>query len=624
MDGFICVNKAAGPSSGHIVGNMKRLTQSKCGHCGTLDPQATGVLPIAVGKATRLSEFVMNGEKKYIGEICFGIETDSYDKDGRIVQEQDASFVSAEMVQQLLPQFCGEIMQTPPPVSALKQDGEPLYKKIRRGEQVEVQPRPACIHHIALLHFMPASPTNAHPRCQIEVSCAKGVYIRSIAHDLGQLLGCGAHLSALQRTQVGQFCLEHSYTLDQLWEMQEQGDMSFLLPMNEALAHIPAISAENSAVRLLVHGNDAPAPLPLPPQISSQPASAPLRVLDSYGRLLGIGRLKTAESSAPLISMDKVLVDVDKYEIYEAPLVACAIGNFDGLHHGHRALMEELYRKKQLHHGQSAVITFSPHPLSVIRGQAPELLTDDSIKDMLLLDYLGVDRIITLTFDQKLMNSTPEGFIDSTIVPLGVKEVVVGYNFTFAAYGRATAHTLQELCAQRGINVTIIPEISGPYGVYSSTNIRRYLSEGNLQAVNAMLGYWFAIEGKVVRGNQLGRTIGFPTANVLPIEGQAIPQRGVYAGRIVHRGITYDGVINFGVKPTIGGEKKPLVEAYLFDQQLDLYGETICIYFGKFLRPERRFTGIDELKAQIALDDQEARRFLAKISPTAHLPKRIQ
>lgn len=625
MDGFINIDKAPGLSSHDVVAQLKRLLRPhlgsfKIGHCGTLDPAATGVLPIAVGRATRLSQFVMGQEKRYVGEVTFGIATDSYDGQGTRLAESDASFVTADKVAELLPRFCGSIMQAPPAVSAIKRGGEPLYKKVRRGEEVRTEPRPVMIYGIMLLDFKADGP---HPRARLEVSCGQGAYIRSLAHDLGQALGCGAHLSALRRTKVGDFTAEDAFTLEQVAALLEQsrGEESFLIPMSRAVSHLKALPLPERALRTAAHGNDV--------RLSGGEIDGrdlleqPLRVMDGADRLLGVAHLHTNEQGY-LLSMDKVLIDADAYDEKQPPLVACAIGNFDGLHLGHRALMEKLYEIKTRYGGSSAVVTFSPHPLTLIRGQAPVLLTGERLKDELLVEHFGVDEIVTLIFDEKLMNSTPEQFVDDVIVErLGVKEIVVGYNFTYAARGAGTAETLKEQCAARGINVNIIPEVDSRLGTVSSTNVRSRLQQGQLDEVNELLGYWFCMEGEVIHGNHIGRTIGFPTANFVPEEGQAVMTNGVYAGRIEYRGATYDGVINFGVKPTIGGETRPLVEANLFDVDIDLYEDTIRVYFGKFLRPERKFSGLPELTAQIAADSRHAREFLAQCDAKKHLPKRI-
>ncbi|MBQ6606612.1 MAG: bifunctional riboflavin kinase/FAD synthetase [Firmicutes bacterium] len=623
MDGFINIDKAAGLSSHDVVAQLKRLLRPvlhsfKIGHCGTLDPAATGVLPIAVGRATRLSQFVMGQEKRYIGEVTFGITTDSYDGQGQRTGESDASFVTAEKVEQLLPRFCGSIMQAPPAVSAIKRGGEPLYKKVRRGEEVRTEPRPVMIYEIKLLDFAENGP---HPRVRLEVSCGQGAYIRSLAHDLGEALGCGAHLSALRRTKVGDFTAEDALTVEQIAALLEKNSRDFLIPMSRAVSHLPALTVPDGALRTAAHGNDVR--LAADEIDGKELLERPLRACDGTGRLLGVARLHTNEQGY-LLSMDKVLIDADAYDAKQPPLVACAIGNFDGLHLGHRALMEKLYEIKTRYGGSSAVVTFSPHPLTLIRGKAPVLLTGERLKDELLLEHFGVDEIVTLIFDEKLMNSTPEQFVDDVIVErLGVKEIVVGYNFTYAAKGAGTAETLKEQCAKRGVNVNIIPEVDSRLGTISSTNVRGRLQAGHLDEVNELLGYWFCMEGEVVHGNHIGRTIGFPTANFVPEEGQAVMINGVYAGRIEYRGATYDGVINFGVKPTIGGETRPLVEANLFDVDLDLYDDTIRVYFGKFLRPERKFSGLPELKAQIAADSQHAREFLAQCDAKKHLPKPI-
>ena len=623
MDGFINLDKTAGCSSQEAVSRLKRLLRPllgsgfKIGHCGTLDPAATGVLPIAVGRATRLSQFVMGREKRYLGEVTFGVETDSYDGQGARVAEADASHVTSDAVRQLLPRFRGPILQAPPAVSALKRGGEPLYKKVRRGETVATEPRPVMIYGLELLEFIPDGP---HPRCLLEISCGQGAYIRSLAHDLGAALGCGAHLSALRRTRVGSFELADSYRAEQIEALLEQGSRDFLIPMEQAVSHLPRLVLPESALRLAAHGNDAClGDLAIAGDLPEQP----LLACDPQGRLLGVGRLHSTEQGY-LLSMDKVLIDADIYDRQQPPLVACAIGNFDGLHLGHRALMEKLYQIKQSRGGSSAVVTFSPHPLTLIRGKAPVLLTSERLKDELLLERFGVDEIVTLIFDEKLMNSTPDQFVDDVIVErLGVQEIVVGYNFTYAAHGAGTAETLKEQCAARGINVNIIPEVDSRLGTVSSTNVRGRLAKGALDEVNELLGYWFCMEGEVVHGNHIGRTIGFPTANLIPDEGQAVMINGVYAGRIEYRGVTYDGVINFGVKPTIGGETRPLVEAHLFDVDIDLYEDTIRVYFGKFLRPERKFSGLEELKAQITADGQHAREFLAGCDAKKHLPKLI-
>ena len=601
-DGFVNLNKDTGCSSQSAVAAVKRLLHVKAGHCGTLDPQAEGVLPVCLGKATRLSGLVMGRPKTYIGEICFGEATDSYDAAGEITATADASHLTAEMVQMVLPQFIGNIEQVPPVISALKQGGVPLYKRARRGETVELKARPVTIYNIRLLSFTPGAKAYA----RIEVECGQGAYIRSLAFDIGAQLQLPAHLSALQRTRTGDFVLESSYTVRQLEEMINCGDFSFILPMNEVIGFLPQTVVEKGKIATISHGHAINAP-------ASLASNEQVRVVDEENNLLALGTV-TINNENKIITMDKVFVEPQAN-------LACAIGNFDGLHLGHRALFSALKQQKQQEGSKSAVLTFAPHPLAVINGRSPQLITGSKLKDELLTEYFAIDKVITYEFNRDIMNYPPEEFVEKIIVEqIKPQHIVIGYNFTFGVDGKGTAPVMRTLCQEQGIGVSIVEEVNSPYGVVSSSNIREHLAAGDLAAVNEMLGYWFVMEGEVIYGNQLGRSLGYPTANCHTEPDQAVPLNGVYATRIEYNGNTYDGVTNFGFKPTIGGETKPLMEAHLFDTDLDLYGQTIRVWFGKFLRPERKFATISQLTAQINADSVAAKQFLSTIPPNKHLP----
>ncbi len=605
MDGFINLNKKAGESSHHAVAALRRLFSCKAGHCGTLDPAATGVLPIALDRATRLAEYVTGGEKRYIGEICFGVTTDSYDAAGTVTAVQDASGITAEAVTALLPHFQGEIMQAPPPVSALKRGGEPLYKKVRRGETVITEPRRVQIYQLRLLDFWTEGMA---PHCRLEIVCGQGTYIRSLAHDLGRLLGCGAHLCALQRTQVGNFRLENSYTLDEISSFVAAGREDFLISMREALCGIPMIEVPDSAAQRLAHGN--PAHLP---HLAEQPLVC---VLDTTGTPLGVAAVENG-----MIAMKKVLVDAAKYDAQ--PLTACAIGYFDGLHLGHRALMSALYRCKCEQGGRSAVVTFSPHPLALLRGSAPAMLTSTRLKADILQRYFAVDEIITLHFDEKLMNSTPEQFVEEVIVAkLGVRDVIVGYNFTYAAQGKGTPALLREQCAARGIRVTVIDEVCSPHGTVSASLIRRYLQAGDLAAVNEMLGYWYALEGEI---ECLMRTkcAAFPNQDLpeyvfRPEDGLALPPSGVYAGRLACGKDALDCLLTLTLDAT--GHSIAVVQPLEAESQRD--EGWLRVWLGKYLRPLST-DGSSACDQQTA-DRQAAMDFLSQILPNQHLPKQIE
>ncbi|MBI3744302.1 MAG: tRNA pseudouridine(55) synthase TruB [Chloroflexi bacterium] len=220
MDGILVLNKPVGPTSLDMVRLVKRLTgEKRVGHAGTLDPAASGVLPVLLGSATRASEFLLSAPKTYRGVVRLGIETDTYDAAGAVMREADCSAVTRGQVEQVLKRFQGIVLQKPPMYSALKHKGKPLYKLARKGIEVEREPREVRIDSIALIAWAP-------PLLTLDVRCGRGTYIRSLAHDLGEALGCGAHLAALERTRVGPFAVEDALTVERLHDAAHGGHLA--------------------------------------------------------------------------------------------------------------------------------------------------------------------------------------------------------------------------------------------------------------------------------------------------------------------------------------------------------------------------------------------------------------
>lgn len=218
--GFLNVYKPAGMTSHDVVNVLRRVTKIKqIGHTGTLDPFAQGVLPICIGKATRLIEY-LDDEKEYLAEISFGKSTDTYDIEGEVTSECESKLTLNEIIEGLKA-FDGEIMQTPPIYSALKVKGKKLYEYARAGEEVKIEPRKVTIEKIELKEFDEENQKAQVQKAQILIKCSKGTYIRSIAHDLGQNLGVGAHLSKLIRTQAGKFFVEKAIALDEIKTIQD-------------------------------------------------------------------------------------------------------------------------------------------------------------------------------------------------------------------------------------------------------------------------------------------------------------------------------------------------------------------------------------------------------------------
>lgn len=243
IDGILVIDKPVGITSHGVVQRVRRWAgQRRVGHLGTLDPLATGVLPIALGEATKLSQLLTHGEKGYRGTIRLGVETTTYDREGEVLASSDGPWPERAAVEKALERFRGEVEQVPPPYSAVKSGGETAYRRARRGERVALEPRAVTFHRIELLAYDP-------PDLEIEVLCSAGTYLRSMAHDLGALLGTFAHLAELVRTRSGPFTIEQAVPLDELDEL----DPDRVIPM-AAATRLPSYPVDARTARRVGRG----------------------------------------------------------------------------------------------------------------------------------------------------------------------------------------------------------------------------------------------------------------------------------------------------------------------------------------------------------------------------------
>lgn len=249
MDGILNINKPSGNTSFSIVSMVKRLTRERrVGHAGTLDTTASGVLPVCFGRGTRVIEFLLDTGKVYRAKIELGVATDTYDATGEIVQQGDYAEVSRGQVEQALGSFRGLIWQTPPMYSAIRHHGQRLYQLARAGITVRRESRPARIYRLELIDFKP-------PLVTAEIECGKGTYIRSLAHDLGELLGCGAHVKELVRLRYGPFNIEESVSLHQLEDAFYSHDWQNLVyPIDIVLHHWSAVVVGDEQERIIKNG----------------------------------------------------------------------------------------------------------------------------------------------------------------------------------------------------------------------------------------------------------------------------------------------------------------------------------------------------------------------------------
>lgn len=279
MHGILVVNKPGGISSFDVVRQVRRVFQTrKVGHGGTLDPLATGVLPVAVGHGTRLLEFLMEGSKRYKATMRLGVVTDTQDCQGVVLEEHPWEAVTLEQLTSVLEAAVGEIDQLPPMYSALKHQGQPLYKLARKGIEIERQPRRVKIHSLQLVEAR-------LPEVTFEVACSKGTYVRTLIHDFGVALGCGAHMTALQRLATEPFRIDQAVDYAELvpGELPQRGWFTML----QAVAHLPQVKAGEQALQLLKNG--------VPPrldQVSLEPLPAPeqLVAIEGEGELLALAR----------------------------------------------------------------------------------------------------------------------------------------------------------------------------------------------------------------------------------------------------------------------------------------------------------------------------------------------
>lgn len=271
LEGVLNIDKPLGITSHDVVGQIRRISGNRrVGHAGTLDPLATGVILLCVGRPTRLVEYLMGLPKRYVATIRLGQATDTYDAEGAIVSEKAVEVSQADIEQALVP-FQGRILQRAPVYSAIKRGGQPLYKLARQGKEVEPPVREVTISELQLQQWQ-------SPYLRLAVACSSGTYIRSLAHDLGQELGCGGHISALRRTAVGEFSVDQAVTLEAL---QDNAWPAALLPPDRAVQHLPAIELSPEEAQRIQLGQ----------QIACRddhPDAPLVRVYEPGGRFLGI------------------------------------------------------------------------------------------------------------------------------------------------------------------------------------------------------------------------------------------------------------------------------------------------------------------------------------------------
>ncbi|KAA0258647.1 bifunctional riboflavin kinase/FAD synthetase [Deferribacter autotrophicus] len=302
----------------------------------------------------------------------------------------------------------------------------------------------------------------------------------------------------------------------------------------------------------------------------------------------------------------EVVRDLSKW-FSKAPTVV-TIGNFDGVHLGHQTIVKKVKELSKEYNLKSGVITFNPHPIKFFNNEIKLIMTERKKKK--IFEELGIDYFFNLEFNESIANMDPEIFVRELLVKtLKAKFIVIGYDYRFGKKKKGDYELLKLLESRYGYTAFKIPPVKVDEIIVSSTNIRKLLTEGDVDLANRMLGRAFSLEGEVIKGDGYGKLLGYPTAN-LKVHNELIPAFGIYATKTLIDGKRYQSVTNIGIRPTIVNREEIRVETHIFDFNEEIYGKFIEVEFYKYLRKERKFDKITDLIGQIEKDCKLAKEVL--------------
>lgn len=303
----------------------------------------------------------------------------------------------------------------------------------------------------------------------------------------------------------------------------------------------------------------------------------------------------------------KYIKNTTEFSIEEP--TAISLGKFDGIHRGHELLLEQLLKKKQEGY-KTVIFTFDIPPKKVLGSENTKVLTTNEEK-MHMFDSFGIDYLIECPFTPEIMTMEAESFIEMLVKNLSVKCIVAGEDFCFGHNRRGNHQMLKEYADKLSYEAIILPKMKEEKRDISSTFVREEISAGRIEMANKLLGYPYFVSGQVKHGNRIGRTIGFPTVNLIPPQNKLLPQYGVYITKVTIDGIVYQGITNVGCKPTIEGENPVGIETHILDFKQDVYDKVIIVTFIKRIREERKFPNLESLLEQMRLDVSEARYYFS-------------
>ncbi len=612
LSGLLPIDKPAGMTSHDVVSRVRRIVGMKrVGHAGTLDPFATGVLIVAVGRATRVLPYLQHGDKQYVAHVVLGAQTDTADIEGTATPHDGFdAWPTLEEVQAAVDGWIGDVDQRAPIYSAISVGGVRLYKLAREGVAVEAPVRRVRIDAIEVVAYAP-------PDLWLRVESGSGVYIRSLASDIGADLGVSAYCHALTRTHVGTFSQADCWTLDELMTQDVRDSWpSVGLHPDAALGHLPAAVLGEADCRAWYHGQTIALS-------AGANATGVLRVYGSAGDFLGVGKLTDAGLLAPSLVLPAVDWDTEESAVSDAAEQASdshghvvTIGNFDGVHRGHASLLSAVVAEGRRRGLPSVALTFEPHPLRVLRPEsAPLRLTTPQERERLLHAH-GIDRVQVLTFDDDLAHLSAEAFLDRLVADVHPAAILIGEGFRFGHRRQGDTDVMRAHGEQHGYDTIVVPLLGDGESRRSSSAVRAAVVRGDVATAETILGRRFRVTGQVEHGEARGRDLGFPTANLAIPSEMCVPGDGIYAAFARVEGIerSLSAMVYIGSRPTFDGGER-IVEVNILDFSGDIYTRTLEIEFVAWIRGDQAFVSADALVERMKQDDTETRSVLAATSP---------
>ncbi|MCM1226900.1 MAG: tRNA pseudouridine(55) synthase TruB [Clostridium sp.] len=593
LSGIIPINKPQGFTSFDVIAKMRGiLKMKKLGHSGTLDPMATGVLPVFAGSAAKAISFIPHTGKKYTAGFKLGITSDTQDITGKIISATKTD-ITVKRLEAAAEKFIGKINQIPPMYSAVSVNGKRLYEYARQGIEVEREAREAVINSLDINFYDEKKSEGI-----MTVACSGGTYVRTLIHDIGRYLGCGAVMTSLVRIYSNGFWLEECITLEQLEELRDSGEIeNIVIPVERLFSDLPEIHLNEKKTGMYKNG----VKLRLD-KLDGFYGWEKCRVYSKDHEFIGLASADKEKNELRVLkNLDR---DVERTENTKRKKTAVALGIFDGIHYGHTLIL-----RKALSHEKytPAVFTFITESISSKHGKPFEYIYPNRQK-LETVRMIGFNYIESFNFES-LRYLTGEEFVREILIgKMNAGAVVCGENFRFGKNASCGAADLKAFGEEYGFDVEIITLEKKADDTFSSELIREYLRQGKIRELCEDFNFNYCIENVVSEGNKIGRTLNFPTINQNFAKGQLVLKKGVYSSRTRIDGTYYRSITNIGVKPTVSDSTEPVAETHILDFSGDLYDKTVCVQLLDFMREERKFKSLEELRKQINSDIEKVRK----------------